>query len=74
MIKNLILAIVIFVIGAGLIIEQRYTVVVHSPVVAKLDRFTGDVWIVNSGIWRKVQPPPENGQQEKPAAAKEAAK
>jgi len=74
MMKNLILVIVIFIIGAGLIVEQRYTVVVHSPVVAKLDRLTGDVWIVNSGVWRKVQPPSENGEQEKPAVEKETAK
>lgn len=53
--KNWITAIVILIIGIGVISEFRYALVVDSPVVAKLDRLTGDVWIVNSGIWRKVQ-------------------
>ncbi len=54
--KNLILAIVILVIGAGIILEDRYKLVIDSPVVAKLDRLTGDVWIANAGVWRKIQP------------------
>ena len=53
--KNWITAIVILIIGIGVISEFRYTLIVDSPVVAKLDRLTGDVWIVNSGVWRKVQ-------------------
>ena len=56
--KNLIWAIVILVIASGLILEYRYDIKIHSPVVAKLDRFTGDVWIVNSGVWRKIENPP----------------
>lgn len=54
--KNWILAIVILVVGLGIIAEFRYTITVDSPIVAKLDRLTGDAWIVNSGVWIKVQP------------------
>ena len=64
--KTIICAIVILIIGAGFLVENRYTLVVDSPVVAKLDRFTGDAWIVNSGIWRKVETPAlEKMRQEK---------
>lgn len=55
--KNIVWAIVILIIGIGIVTESRYELVVHSPVVAKLDRVTGDVWIVNAGIWRKVEHP-----------------
>ncbi len=64
--KTIICAIVILIIGAGFIAENRYTLIVDSPVVAKLDRFTGDAWIVNSGVWRKVEATiPEKAQEEK---------
>jgi len=53
--KNFILAIVILIIGILAFIEFRYAIIVHTPVVAKFDRLTGNVWIVNSGEWRKVQ-------------------
>lgn len=72
--KNMILAIVILIAAIGFVAESRYTLIVDSPVVAKLDRFTGDVWIVNSGVWRKIQPPPENGSQEKAVIETKAAK
>jgi len=71
--KHLICAIIILIVGAGYLLESRYALVVDSPVVAKLDKFTGDVWIVNSGIWRKIQPP-ENGSQEKAVIETKAAK
>lgn len=54
--KNiLLLAIVILIIGIFGLLELRYALIVDSPVVAKLDKLTGDVWIVNAGVWRKVQ-------------------
>ena len=55
--KNLIWAIVILAVAAALLLEFRYALVVNSPVVARIDRLTGEVWIVNSGVWRKIQPP-----------------
>ena len=54
--KNIIWAIVVLIIALGVILECRYMLVVNSPIVAKIDRLTGDVWIVNAGLWRKVQP------------------
>ncbi len=72
--KNLIIGIVILLVASGFILEYRYQLIVASPIVAKLDRLTGDVWIVNSGVWRKVQPPSENGQSEKATNVTPAAK
>lgn len=57
--KGIIWAIVILLVAAGLILELRYALVVNSPIVAKIDRLTGDVWIANAGVWRKVQLPPQ---------------
>lgn len=53
--KNIVWAIVLVVLAALFILEFRYTLVVNSPIVAKIDRITGDVWIANSGMWLKVQ-------------------
>ena len=53
--KNVLWAIVIVVLAALFILEFRYTLVVNSPIVAKIDRITGDVWVANSGMWLKVQ-------------------
>ena len=72
--KNAILAIAILIIGIILALEYRYTLVVDSPVVAKIDRLTGDVWIVNAGVWRKVQPQTEIPQQERTAKPQAQAK
>lgn len=58
--KYFIIAVVVLIIGAGIIIENRYDIKIHSPIVAKLDRFTGDVYIANAGSWRKVQPSDAN--------------
>ena len=61
--KYLIIAIVILIIGAGIIIENRYDIKIHSPIVAKLDRLTGDVYIANSGYWNKIQAPGQGYNQ-----------
>ncbi len=50
------LIIIIAVIGIGLLLEFRYALIVDAPVVVKLDRLTGNTWIVNSGVWRKIHP------------------
>ncbi len=52
--KNSLWIAVVLVLAALLTFEFRYTLVVNSPIVAKIDRLTGDVWIANSGIWLKV--------------------
>ena len=53
--KTIIWAIVVLVIAAGMMLESRYKVIIHSPIVARVDRLTGDVWIANSGAWIKVE-------------------
>ena len=68
--KNWIWAVVVVVIAAGVLLESRYTLIVNSPIVAKLDKATGDVWIVNSGMWRKVQHPPKDEAVRETAATR----
>lgn len=53
--KNIIWALVVIVLGVGMIMTSRYELKIDMPVVAKLDHLTGDLWIVNGGVWRKVQ-------------------
>lgn len=67
--KNLIWVIVIAAIAAGILLEMRYEFFIDSPVVAKFDRLTGDAWIVNSGVWRKIQSLPEQQDAQLPPPA-----
>jgi hypothetical protein len=53
--KNVIWAILVLILAAIFVVEFRYTLVINTPIVAKIDRLTGDVWIANSGKWLKVQ-------------------
>ena len=53
--KNVIWAILVLILAAIFVLEFRYTLVINTPIVAKIDRLTGDVWIANSGQWMKVQ-------------------
>ena len=55
--KNMTWVLTVVILAAMLIIGFRYALVVNSPIVAKIDRITGDVWIANSGMWLKVQHP-----------------
>lgn len=56
--KHFIWAIVVLVTAAGFLLESRYALKIHPPVVARIDRFTGDTWIVNSGVWVKITDAP----------------
>ena len=53
--KNMGWVIVVLILAALFVLEFRYTLVVNSPIVAKIDRLTGDVWVANSGMWVKVR-------------------
>ena len=53
--KNLIWALVAVLIAGGIFMTHRYSLVLHSPIVARIDNYTGKVWIVNSGVWYQVQ-------------------
>lgn len=59
--KNIIWIIALVVLTVLSVLEFRYALIVNSPIVAKIDRITGDVWIANSGTWRKVQHAPKEG-------------
>ena len=53
--KNIALAMVILILGILALLEFRYTVEIHSPVVVKFDRFTGRLWIVNAGVLSEIE-------------------
>ena len=67
--KNIIWPIVVIVLAAGWMFLSRYELMVKPPVVAKIDRLTGDTWIVNSGYWTKIQEMPKGGLDTEPAEA-----
>lgn len=72
--KNLIWAIVVLMIAGVFLLEFRYAILVNTPIVAKFDRLTGDVWIVNSGTWVKIRSivVQEKKEPVKPAPAPQA--
>ncbi|MFH1190048.1 MAG: hypothetical protein V1682_05090 [Candidatus Omnitrophota bacterium] len=53
--KNITWPVAVIILAAMCVIGFRYDIVVNSPIVAKIDRITGDVWVANSGMWLKVQ-------------------
>ena len=58
--KNSLVAVICGIIVAiTLLFLLRFDVDVHSPIVCRLDRWTGKVWIVNQGTWRLVKPETE---------------
>lgn len=63
--KQTVWVIVILVLALVIVLEHRYVLIVNSPVVAKMDRITGDVWVANSGVWRKISPSQDNDQSQK---------
>lgn len=52
--KHIFLSIVIIIIAAILFLF-RFDITVHSPVVVKLDRWTGATWVANSGVWMDIE-------------------
>jgi len=67
--KNFFLGIVILILGILLIVEFRYSISIHSPVVAKFDRFTGRLWIVNSGVLSEIENEPVSAAPAAPVTA-----
>lgn len=53
--KYTLMAVVILIIGILAVLELRYIVIVDTPVVAKVDRLTGRVWIANKGAWSQIK-------------------
>lgn len=54
--KNTLLIIILAVlVCVTFMLENRYKLIVDSPVVAKLDKITGEVWVANSGKWYKIE-------------------
>ncbi len=77
--KNMPRVLVVVILATLFILGLRYALVVNSPIVAKIDRITGDVWIANSGMWLKVQHPAKDkavtqGASSIPKPAKNAQK
>lgn len=73
--KNIIWVALVLILAALFVLEFRYELVINSPIVAKIDRITGDVWIANSGVWLKLQHTvKERGAAQNIAAQKPAEK
>ena len=53
--NSLVIMIGLIVIAAVITIMFRFDVDVNSPVVSKMDRWTGKVWIVNGGAWMPIK-------------------
>lgn len=53
--KTVIWAALVLVIAMAILVECRYELIVNAPVVAKMDRFTGKVYIANGGIWKLIE-------------------
>ena len=64
--NKMIVLVMILIIGIIIALEARYDVIVNSPVVAKVDHLTGDVYIANSGMWFKVQNMPQGPNNQMP--------
>lgn len=58
--KEIIKLLMAVIIVVGIVAVLRFHVIINSPIVAKIDRLTGDVWIVNSGVWKKIAMPVES--------------
>ena len=52
----LILAIVVM---AAVLFLFRYDITVNTPIVVKLDRWTGEAWVANSGVWMDIEHAPQ---------------
>jgi hypothetical protein len=33
----------------------RFQITVHSPIIVKLDRLTGQSWVANNGVWMDIK-------------------
>ncbi|MBL7068547.1 MAG: hypothetical protein ISS34_01640 [Candidatus Omnitrophica bacterium] len=52
--KNIILLAIGIVVMAALLYLFRYDITVNSPLVVKLDRWTGATWVASSGVWMDI--------------------
>ena len=53
--KNHMRFILIIVIIAMILVLTRYRITVNSPIVVKVDRWTGETWVANSGVWMNIE-------------------
>lgn len=53
--KNFIITILSIIIIAAILFLLRYEITVHSPIIVKLDRWTGETWVANSGVWMDIE-------------------
>ncbi len=46
---------VAIIVIAAILFLLRYDITVHSPIIVKLDRWTGQAWVANSGVWMDIE-------------------
>ena len=45
---------IVLVIIAAFLFYFRYEITVNSPLLVKLDRWTGQTWVANNGVWMAI--------------------
>ena len=50
-----ILLIIALIVMAAILYWLRYEITVHSPIIVKLNRLTGQTWVANSGVWMDIK-------------------
>lgn len=53
--KNELWLLVALIVASCVIVVNRYQITVNTPVVVKLDRFTGQAWIAKGGMWMPLK-------------------
>ena len=59
--KNNIAIIVLLgiIIASSILFLLRYEITVHSPIIVKLNRITGQAWVANNGVWMDIKNAPK---------------
>lgn len=53
--RNGLILIIAMLVIAACIFLFRYEISVNSPIIVKLDRWTGQTWVANSGVWMDIE-------------------
>ena len=43
------------IVMSSLMFLLRYEITVNSPIIVKIDRWTGTTWVANSGVWMDIE-------------------
>jgi len=43
------------IVMSALLFLFRYEITVNSPIIVKIDRWSGTTWVANSGVWMDIE-------------------